>query len=88
MKPENKMILIRVLCWIVLVIAPTAAVWWLVGLRNVGILAVAIPFILIAERVFRWLLRKPDVPGTPGNGMKSGSVQPGGAANGSHPVVH
>jgi hypothetical protein len=58
MKPEIKIGILRIVCWLVVVIIPTTTICWFADFWNVGIIAVALPFILIAERVFRGLLRK------------------------------
>jgi hypothetical protein len=57
MKRETQYGLLRIACWIMVVILPTALVCWLAGIDNVGVIAVAIPFILVAERVYRRLLQ-------------------------------
>lgn len=49
MKPENNILLLRFLCWAFVVVAPTAGICWYAGIHNIGILGVALPFILIAE---------------------------------------
>jgi len=57
MKDETKITTLRVLCWAVVVILPTGIICWLAHIHTIVILAVALPFILVAERVFRKLSR-------------------------------
>jgi hypothetical protein len=57
MKTDNYMVVfLRILCWIVVVIIPTGVICWLARIHNIGMIGVALPFILIAERAFRVLL--------------------------------
>jgi len=57
MTDETKTIALRVLCWAVVVILPTGIICWLARIHTIGILGVALPFILVAERVLRKLLQ-------------------------------
>ena len=58
MKRETQSELLRIASWILVVILPTALICWLAGIHTVAAIAVAIPFILIAERVYRRLLQR------------------------------
>ena len=57
MKDETKISALRALCWAVVVILPTGIICWLAHINTVAIIAVALPFMLVAERVFRKLLQ-------------------------------
>jgi len=57
MKDENKITALRALCWAVAVILPTGIICWLAHIHTIAILAVALPFMLVAEGVFRKLLK-------------------------------
>jgi hypothetical protein len=57
MKRESQSELLRIACWVVFVILPTTLICWLAGIHTAAI-AVAIPFILVAERVYRRLLQR------------------------------
>lgn len=57
MKDHTKIMSLRALCWAMVVILPTGMICWLAHIHSVAILAVALPFMLIAERVFRKLLQ-------------------------------
>lgn len=58
MKRETQSELLRIACWILVVILPTALICWLAGIRSVAAIGVAIPLILVAERVYRRLLQR------------------------------
>jgi hypothetical protein len=57
MKDNTKSVIIRILCWIFVVILPVGVICWLMDLYSVAMLAVAFPFFLVAERVYRKLLQ-------------------------------
>jgi hypothetical protein len=54
MKSELKTSALR---WAVVVILPTGIICWLAHIHTVLVVAVALPFTLLAERVFRKLLQ-------------------------------
>ena len=82
MKPGSKVVVLRLLCWTLIVMAPTAAICCAAGIHNVGILGVALPFILISEWVFRARVRRCKLSGMPAAEMQTG-VELIGAAHGS-----
>ena len=57
MKDNTKSDIIRILCWIFVVIIPTGIICWLADIYTVAMIAVALPFIFISERVYRRLLQ-------------------------------
>ena len=60
MKPLTKAEVLRIACWISIVILPTVLICWVTETYSVVALAIALPFILVGERVYRKLL--PDPP--------------------------
>jgi hypothetical protein len=58
MRSESKIALLRIACWLIIVVLPTIAICWYADLLSVAAFGVALPFILIAERVFRASLQK------------------------------
>jgi hypothetical protein len=83
MKDETKTVVLRALCWIFVVILPAGIICWLAEIHNVGMVAVAVPFILVAERVYRRLLRRYGLwgvrTGSASSHMKG--IEPGAAPN-------
>jgi len=57
MKDETKVTALRAVCWAVVVILPTAIICWLAHIHTIAILGVALPLILVAERVYRKMLQ-------------------------------
>lgn len=76
MKDEAKIAGLRVFCWAVVVILPTGVICWLAHIHSILILAVALPFILVAERVFRRLLQAYELWGP------KRTTEPGASPNG------
>jgi hypothetical protein len=62
MKVETRIGILRIVCWLAIVIIPSGAIYWFADFYGVdigaGIIAVALPSILVAERVFCVVLRK------------------------------
>jgi hypothetical protein len=58
MKPETKSELLRFACWLFVVILPTTLICWLADIHSVAAFAVAFPFVLVAERVYRRSLQR------------------------------
>ncbi len=82
MKDETKINALRALCWAVVVVLPTGIICWLAHIHTVAVLAVALPLILVAERVFRKLLQVYGLWG-PKRGTEPGASPNGGPAVGS-----
>jgi hypothetical protein len=57
MKDETKISALRALCWAVIVVLPTGIICWLTHIHTAAIIAVALPFMLVGEWVFRKLLQ-------------------------------
>lgn len=86
MKDEAKIAALRALCWAVVVILPTGIICWLAHIHTIVILAVALPFILVAERVFRKLLQVYGLWGSkrgtePGASPNGGPAVPSGGSD-------
>jgi hypothetical protein len=76
MKADNKIVILRVACWLLIVVLPTAAVCWFAEIHSAVIIAVALPFILVAERVFRLVVRRHETSD------HQSEVEPGASPNG------
>lgn len=48
---------LRLLCWILIVIIPTGIICWLMDIYSIAALGIALPFILMAEHVYRKVLQ-------------------------------
>ena len=58
MTRERKAEFLCIICWFLVVILPTGGVCLYFHIKDVRLVAVALPFILIAERVYRKWLQK------------------------------
>jgi hypothetical protein len=85
MKRETKSDLLRIACWMFVVILPTALICWLAEIYSVAAVAVALPFMLVAERVYRRLLQRYEFWEPESNSLAKNKIEPDGAANGSQP---
>jgi len=94
MKDQTKTAALRALCWAVVVILPTGVICWVAHIHTIVILAVALPFILVAGRVFRKLLQvyglwRPKRGTEPAASPNGGPAVPSGGSdpNGGPPSV-
>jgi|SRR5579883_880323 len=79
MHDETKISGLRALCWVVVVILPTGIICWFAQIHTIAIVAIALPFMLIAELVFRKLLQVCGLWG-PRSGTEPGAAPNGGPA--------
>jgi hypothetical protein len=79
MKDEAKSTALRVLCWAGVVMIPTGMICWLAHIPNAAAIAVALPFMLMAEHVFRKLAQV--------CGLSAPKRGPGGS-DGNNPSPH
>ena len=56
-KVQNKLLMVRLLCWFLFVIAPAASIGWLARTHNAWILGAGLPLIFLVERLFRAWVR-------------------------------
>jgi hypothetical protein len=56
-KVQNRLLVLRLLCWLVFVIVPAGVIGWLARVHNAWILAVGIPLMFVVERLFRSWVR-------------------------------
>ena len=84
MKREAQSEVLRIACWVLIVILPTALICWLAGIHTVAAIAVAIPLILIAERVYRRLLQRFGLWGVApdSDGSAKAKIEPGASPSG------
>ena len=84
MKRETQSELLRIACWMLVVILPTALICWLAGIRSVAAIGVALPLILVAERVYRRLLQRFGLWGIAPDSDRAArtNIEPGAPPNG------
>ena len=56
-KLQHKLLLLRLLCWLVFVIVPAGVIGWLARVHTVWILVGGIPLMFLVERLFRSWVR-------------------------------
>ncbi len=57
MKREAQSELLRIACWVFVVVLPTVLICWFLDIYSAAAVAVALPFMLVAERIYRRLLQ-------------------------------
>jgi Na+/proline symporter len=56
-KVQNRLLWLRLLCWLVFVIVPAGFIGWLARVHNIWILVAGIPLMFLVERLFRSWVR-------------------------------
>jgi hypothetical protein len=56
-KVQNRLLMLRLLCWLVFVILPAGVIGWMARVHNAWILVAGIPLMFLVERLFRSWVR-------------------------------
>jgi hypothetical protein len=73
-KVQNRLLVLRLLCWLVFVIVPAGVIGWLARVHNLWILAVGIPLMFVVERLFRSWVRWHELYHLPGESTQGQQV--------------